>query len=318
MAPQVKLAIRRTTQASAPVRSRTMITRLGLVVHPRRELQGALDTIDTWSDQRGVDVVQVPAQGQERRVAQPGDPATCDVIIALGGDGTTLAALRTGAAVGKPVMGVACGSLGALTAVSAEDLDAALDRLATGDWTPRSLPTLTVDSDGAETLTGVNDVVVVRDGAGQVSAEVRLDGELFIRFAGDGLVIATPLGSSGYTLAAGGPVLGHSDAGLVLTPLSPHGGCCPPLVAGGESRLSIDLEPGHGGARIELDGQIHGRVDPHAPRTLEVGLRRDHATLVVLGGEEPMLAGLRRRRVIIDSPRMLAREDREAAGDPAR
>jgi NAD+ kinase len=85
-------------------------------------------------------------------------------------------------------------------------------------------------------------------------------------------------------------------------------------VAGRDSRLEIELEPGHGGARIELDGQIMARVEPHAPRTLEIGLRPDYATLVALGGEESLLAGLRRRRVIIDSPRMLARDDREAAG----
>jgi NAD+ kinase len=157
----------------------------------------------------------------------------------------------------------------------------------------------------------------VRAGAGQVAAEVQVDGELFIRFAGDGLVVATPLGSSAYTLAAGGPVLAPGGSGLVFTPLAAHGGCCPPLVAGGESRLTIELDPGHSGARIELDGQIQDRIEPHAPRTLEVTLRPDHATLVALGGEESMLAGLRRRRVIIDSPRMLARDDRVPAGERA-
>jgi NAD+ kinase len=292
--------------------SRTMVTRLGLVVHPRRELTGALDAIRRWSEENGVHVVQVPAHGQDRSVAEPGDPATCDLIVALGGDGTTLAALRTGAAAGVPVMGVACGSLGALTAVTADDIDDALERVGAGDWMPRALPALAVDSGGAATLTGVNDLVVVRQGASQVSADVRVDGELFIRFAGDGLVVATPLGSSAYTLAAGGPVLAPGGSGLVLTPLAPHGGCCPSLVAAGESRLTIALEPGHGGARIELDGQIQDRVEPHAPRTLAVTLRERHATLVALGGEEPLLAGLRRRQVIIDSPRMLARDAREA------
>jgi NAD+ kinase len=294
-----------------------MVTRLGLVVHPRRELRKALDTVQSWSDERGVDVVQVPAAGQDRRVAEPGDPADCDAIVALGGDGTTLAALRTGAAAGRPVLGVACGSLGALTAVTAGDLGDALDRLAAGDWSPRTLPALAAQSDGATTWTGVNDLVVVRQGASQVSATVRVDGELFIRFAGDGLVVATPLGSSAYTMAAGGPLLAPGGSGLVLTPLSPHGGFCPPLVAGDGSRLSVELDPGHGGARIELDGQIHDRVDPHASRMLEVTLREDHATLVALGGEEPLLAGLRRRRVLIDSPRILARTDRDAAPDPA-
>jgi NAD+ kinase len=136
---------------------------------------------------------------------------------------------------------------------------------------------------------------------------------LFIRFAGDGLVVATPLGSSAYTLAAGGPVLAPGGSGLVFTPLSPHGGCCPPLVVAAESRLTIELDPGHGGARIEVDGQVRERADPLQPRTLAVSLRPDHAVLVALGGEEPLLAGLRRRRVLIDSPRVLARDDREAA-----
>ena len=256
--------------------------------------------------------------GQDRRVAEPGDPATCDVIVALGGDGTTLAALRAGAAAGKPVLGVACGSLGALTAVTAERPASARSTAsppATGRRAccPRSWSTPAAP----RAMTGVNDLVVVRDGAGQVSAEVEVDGELFIRFAGDGLVVATQLGSSAYTLAAGGPVLAPGGSELVFTPLAPHGGCCPPLVAGSESRLTIELDPGHGGARIELDGQIQDRVEPHSPRTLDVTLRPGHATLVALGGEESLLAGLRRRRVIIDSPRMLARDDREAAGERA-
>src|SRR5215210_2916446 len=206
------------------------IGRLGLVLHPRRALSTALDAIERWSAEHGVEVVEVAAAGKDRRVAEPGGPADCDMLVALGGDGTTLAALHTGAPAGKPVLGVACGSLGALTAVTADDLVDALDRVGAGDWTPRRLPALAVDG-GGETLNGINDVVLVRQGAGQVAAEVRVDGELFIRFAGDGLVVATPLGSSAYTLAAGGPLVAPHGSGLVLTPLSPHGGCCPPLVA---------------------------------------------------------------------------------------
>jgi NAD+ kinase len=254
----------------------------------------------------------VPAAGQDRTVAERGDAADCDAIVALGGDGTTLAALRTGAIAQRPVLGVACGSLGALTAVTAPDLADALDRLAAGEWEPRRLPALAVASDGDDPWTGVNDVVLVRQAAGQVAAEVSVDGDLFVRFAGDGLVIATQLGSSAYTLAAGGPVLAPHGSGLVVTPIAPHGGCCPPLVTGHDSTVSVLLHPGHGGARIELDGQVHDRIDPHAPRTLEVSLRDEYATLVTLGGEETMLEALRRRRVIIDSPRMLARDDRAA------
>jgi NAD+ kinase len=293
------------------------IQRLGLVAHPKRVIAGALEAIRDWSEAHGVDVVQVPAPGQDRHLAPPGDPADCDLIVSLGGDGTVLAALRTAASADKPVLGVACGSLGALTSVGAGGVAGAFDRIAAGDWEPRRLPALTVESAGAEQQVGVNDLVIVRQGAGQVSAAVRVDGELFIRFAGDGLVVGTQLGSSAYTLAAGGPVLAPGGDGMVFTPLAPHAGCCPPLVTGPGSRLEITLDPGHGGARIELDGQIRDHVDPLVPRTLGVALRPGHATLIALGGEEPMLAALRRRRVLIDSPRVLARDDREAAATRA-
>ena len=73
---------------------------------------------------------------------------------------------------------------------------------------------------------------------------VSVDGELYVRFAGDGAVVATPLGSSAYTLAAGGPVVAPRSRGMVVTPLAPHGGCCPPLVTGPDSRIELEVEPG--------------------------------------------------------------------------
>jgi NAD+ kinase len=293
------------------------IRRVGLVTHPRRDIAGALAAILEWSREHDAEVVEVAAAGKDRHLAPPGDPASCDLIVSLGGDGTTLAALRIAAPAGKPVLGVACGSLGALASLGAAGVTEALDRVAAGDWEPRRLPALIVESNGAEPQVGVNDLVIVRQGAGQVSAAVRVDGELFIRFAGDGLIVGTQLGSSAYTLAAGGPVLAPGDDGMVFTPLAPHGGCCPPLVTGPQSRLEIDLDPGHGGARVELDGQIRDLVASLEPRRFGVTLRPDQATLVALGGEEHMLTSLRRRRVLIDSPRVLARDDREAAATRA-
>lgn len=288
------------------------LRRIGLVVHPRRDVSGALRTLDGWAAAHGVEVVQARAAGQEREVAAPADARDCDLLVALGGDGTTLAAVRAAAGAGRPVLGVACGSIGALSATSAAALPEALDRVAVGAWSARRLPAVTLERDGADTLAGVNDVVVIREGAGQVVASVHLDGEPYVRFAGDGLVVSTPLGSSAYTMAAGGPLLVGAP-GLVLTPLAPHGGCCPPLVAGPASRLSIVLEPGHGGARIEVDGQVRDDLERLQDVELVVRWRADHGTLVALGDAEPLLAGLRRRGILADSPRVLARDARAAA-----
>ena len=288
--------------------------RVGLVVHPRRELDKAMRTVEEWAAERGAAVVQVRTPGSERSVAPAGAAEDCDLVIALGGDGTTLAALRAAAPAGRPVLGVACGSLGALTAVTAADLRHALDEVAAGDWEARRLPALRIEEEGGEPLPPVvNDLVLVRRGAGQVTASVRVDGELYARFAGDGLVLATPLGSSAYTLAAGGPIVAPGALAITVTPLAPHGGCCPPLVTGPDAAVEVELDPGHGGARLEGDGQIALELERVRPRRFTVSLQPAHALLVALGDQEPILAGLRRRRVIIDSPRVLARDDRAAA-----
>jgi len=285
--------------------------RIGLAVHPRRELDNALATVREWAERQNAEVVQIASL--EREVAPPGDAADCDLAIALGGDGTTLAALHAAAPAGRPVLGVACGSLGALTSVTADKLDDALDRVATGDWTPRPLPALRAEADGAEPLHALNDLVLVRAGAGQVMVEVTVDDERFVGFGGDGIVAATPLGSTAYTLAAGGPMIAPGGNALVLTPLSPHGGVCPPLVASDANEVAITLDPGNGGARIEVDGQISAVLDRLEPVTFALRLEPGFATLVSLGEDESAIAGLRRRRILIDSPRMVVRDEREAA-----
>jgi NAD+ kinase len=289
------------------------LRRLGLVVHPRREIDTALDRARDWARANGAEIVQIPVSGQERVVADPGEVASCDLVLAVGGDGTTLHALHAAAAVNRAVLGVACGSLGALTAVSAEEVAAALDRVAAGEWSPRRLPGLQVTAEGTPARVAINDAVVVRRGASQVIVTVCVDGQLYVRFAGDGVVVATPAGSSAYTLAAGGPVLSEFSDGVVLTPLAPHGGCCPPLVVGSASTVELQIEPGYGGYRLEFDGQ----VSDEQPGEVRASRIESYATLIGLGDAEPLLAGLRRRKILIDSPRVLARDDRASAAAAA-
>jgi NAD+ kinase len=296
-------------QASAPANAPALeLRRLGLVVHPRREIGTAIDNARAWADANGAEVVQIKVSGQERVVADAGEVAACDLVLAVGGDGTALHALHAAAEVNRPVLGVACGSLGALTATAAEDLAEALDSIAAGAWSPRRLPGLQLTGAGGMSRVAVNDVVVVRRGASQVIVGIHVDDQLYVRYAGDGIVVATPAGSSAYTLAAGGPILAERSDGIVLTPLAAHGGCCPPLVVGSTSSVRLTIEPGYGGARMEFDGQ----AEDEEPSELSAARVEDYAMLVGLGDSEPLLAGLRRRRILIDSPRVLARDDREA------
>jgi NAD+ kinase len=283
-----------------------MFGHVGLVVHPRRDIEAALHTVTEWASKHGMGVGQVRIQGQSRTIADPVDVASCDLLIALGGDGTALAALHAAAPASRPVLGIACGSIGVLTSVHSDELESGLEHVAAGDWTPQRLPGLAIASGGAELGVAINDVAVVRNGAGQVIIAIKVDDELYARTAGDGLIVATPLGSTAYTMAAGGPIVLPQVPSMVLTPLAHHGGVSPPLVVGPESRISLVIESGYGGSRIEVDGQLL------AERALDatVRLRNEYATMVTLAGQERLLAGLRRRRLVTDSPRVLVRDKR--------
>jgi NAD+ kinase len=275
-------------------------------VHPRRELEGALDTIRGWVEREGVRIGQVPVPGQPRQVAEPVEPGNCDLVIAVGGDGTTLAGLHAAAPLGRPVLGVACGSIGALTSLHVGQLAAGLEEISQGRWAPVALPGLEIAA-GGERHVALNDFAAVRAGIGQVISSIRVDGELYARTAGDGVIVATQLGSSAYTMAAGGPILSPGAFAMVVTPLAPHGGVAPPLVVGAESRVQLEIEPGYGGARFEVDGQVMTSPVEH----VDLVYRADYATLVVVGEAEPMLTGLRRRGLIVDGPRLLARDARD-------
>jgi NAD+ kinase len=261
-----------------------------------------------WARKRGLGVVQIRAVGSvDRDVAPSGTPQTGDLVVALGGDGTVLSALRASAPIDAPVLGAACGSLGALTAVSAAQLADALERTYSGDWLPNRLPALAIRLANGSDAWAVNDFVAVRHGAGQLVANVSVDGELYVRLAGDGLIVATPLGSSGYSMAAGGPVLMPDAAAFVVTPLAMHGGNAAPLVVSANSLVSVELHPGFAGFEIEIDG--HNQ--PAEETDYTIALRPDQVTLVAFGDESARLAQLRERHLISDSARVLARDARE-------
>ncbi len=284
-------------------------TRLALVVHPTRRVAGALETLEQWAEDHGLVIVQIPALGGwDRDVAEQGELEPGDLVIALGGDGTVLSALRAAAPFDAPVMGVACGSLGALTAVDADRLEQALDRVGRGDWTARRLPALAIHSADARDEWAVNDFVVVRRGAGQVLVDVFVDDELYVRLAGDGLIVATALGSSAYSMAAGGPLLARGALGVVCTPLAMHGGNAPPLVVPATATVGVVVRPSFAGFDIEIDGHTY----PLKHLDYRISLHEEKVTLVSFGDLGLGLTGLRERRLITDSPRVLARDDRTA------
>jgi NAD+ kinase len=283
--------------------------RVALVVHPTRSIAAPLETVERWAGRHGFEIVQIPVVGWgDRQVSPLGEPEPGDLVVALGGDGTVLSALRASAPASAPVLGVACGSLGALTAVPGDRVGDALERVRADDWTPRRLPALAIHPADAPDEWAVNDFVVVRHGAEQLIADVSVDDELYVRLAGDGLVVASPLGSSAYSMAAGGPLLVSGTRAVVCTPLAMHGGNAPPLVVPGTSNVRIEVHPSFAGFEVEIDGHTH----PLKALDYRLSLHDEKVTLVSFGRLGLGIAGLRTRRLIADSPRVVARDDRTA------
>jgi NAD+ kinase len=279
-----------------------MLARVGVVVHPSRAVERPLQALRDWVAQHSIELVQVRAGFRQPPVANPGAAGDCDLIVSIGGDGTMLAALRAAAVVGRPVLGIACGSLGVLTAIPAGTVVDALDRFQDGDWTGHRLPALDVARVQGDGLFALNDLAIVRAGQGQIGITVMVDGALFVEFVGDGCIVSTPSGSSAYGLAAGGPLLSADADAFVVTPLTAHGGSCPPLVVGSSAEVLLIAATRYGGARLEIDGQLtEMEIEP-----LTITYRAAAATIVGFSGQVPLLTRLRQRRVIIDSPRILA------------
>jgi len=277
--------------------------RVGVVVHPTRAVVDAIEVLENWTSEHGLELVQIPT-GEQPPVAPAGEVSGCDLIVALGGDGTVLKALHASAKARTPALGVAYGSLGALTTVSVEELPAALDRFANGDWRRRDLPALRIRAAGEPIAAALNDVVVARGRGTQLLVDVWVDRELYVRLAGDGVVVATPLGSSAYSMAAGGPLLVSGADAFVCTPLAMHGGSAPPLVVAGDREVRLQAHPGHRGFSIDVDGF------PVVTDQAELSVTRQNAYAVLVDLDESTTGfpSLRERGLISDSPRLIGQD----------
>jgi NAD+ kinase len=191
--------------------------------------------------------------------------ADADVVLSLGGDGTMLRAvhLLDGAAV--PLLGVNLGALGYLTEVEPDRLDDALDRVALGPeagrWHLDERMMLDVAVGGRPAGRALNEAVVEKAESGHtVRLLARIDGEPFTYYAADGLIVATPTGSTAYSLSARGPIVSPRHRAMLLTPVSPHMLFDRTLVLDPTEVIEIEVS-GHRRAALTLDGRPTASLD---------------------------------------------------------
>ncbi len=268
------------SQSAAPVQ------RVGLFLRPHRDLAVIIDQVVRWAGSSGIEVIGAPDEprlpASVRRLAAAELPAACDVVLALGGDGTVLGAIRLAAPAGVPVLGVNLGTLGYLAELDAAHLDRGLIALQSGAFRVESRTAVALNPvRGTRIATAVayNDVVLSRvPGRGQARLGLSVDGELLARYSSDGIIVATPQGSTAYSFAAGGPLVSPRAQGMILTPDAPHGLFSRSVVLAEHERLDIEVLESSAPVSLELDGQLIDTLEPGA--ILEVLALPDAAQVV--------------------------------------
>ncbi len=182
-----------------------------------------------------------------------------ELLVAMGGDGTILAALRHAGSRGLPVLGINLGSLGFLADTSPSHVTEALDRVRDGEYRVEERMTIEAHirvKGETKRMLAANDIVVDKGEYSRViDIDAEVDGEFLKRFTGDGLIVATPTGSTAYALAAGGPIVEPGMQALVVAPICPHMLASRPAVIPGHSEVSLQVRSKHGTAQITGDGQ---------------------------------------------------------------
>jgi NAD+ kinase len=229
----------------------------GFVVHPARETaMAAAKRLSQWFDDRDVEVRWFdPANGDDRMAAQ--FAGGLDLILSLGGDGTFLRAAHVASAVGCPVLGVKVGRVGFLTEVEPEEAPPLLELVAMGG--ARIEERLAVlarpESDDFAPQWALNEVIVEKRARHRLVRLALYVGDVYVTtLSADGVIVATPTGSTAYSFSAGGPIVTPAIPCLLVTPVAPHMVFDRTLVIGAGDRVHVEVvgdEPG----LISADGR---------------------------------------------------------------
>jgi NAD+ kinase len=250
-----------------------MIRTAGIISKPNREpLSSVVPPLVEWLRGRNIEVF-VDQETQEcvdpgaLTVAREALAAQVDLLIVLGGDGTLLSAARALGSHKVPILAVNLGGLGFLTSVTLDELYPLLEQVVAGKH--RTSERMMLDAEilrggqPAERQCALNDAVANKAAlARMLDFDVHVDGNHVGRYRADGLVVATPTGSTAYSLAAGGPIIDPDLDAFVITPICPHMLTNRPLVVPDTARIDLDFTAADEPVYITLDGQIGFQLKP--------------------------------------------------------
>lgn len=184
---------------------------------------------------------------------------TIDFALSVGGDGTFLTTASLVGHLDIPILGINCGHLGYLAEVQTEDIDAVLDQLITNNYTIEKRRMLEVSCQYDNKIVSpyaLNEVAVLKSGlSSMITVDVTLNGEFLHNYKADGLLIATPTGSTAYNLSVGGPLLDPHVHAIILTPVATHSLNIRPLVVLDDSKIDVKISSRNGNFLLSVDGR---------------------------------------------------------------
>lgn len=193
----------------------------------------------------------------EDYISQTGE--VIDFAISVGGDGTFLTTASLVGHLDIPILGINCGHLGYLAEVQMDNIDAVLDQLITNNYTIEQRRMLEVTcQQGGKIVSpyALNEVAILKSGlSSMITLDVALNGENLHNYKADGLLIATPTGSTAYNLSAGGPLLDPHVNAIILTPVATHSLNIRPLVVLDDSRIDVKISSRNGNYLLSVDGR---------------------------------------------------------------
>jgi NAD+ kinase len=226
--------------------------RIGILYHPQlekaRDLSNELEKLLAI---QGVSSWRCSAWDEDKARVQVNGS---DLILSIGGDGTILHIVRILVPAKVPILGINLGKLGFITELDADGVSADLVSVLGGNGWIEERAMLEAQLEG-ESFHALNDVVVRTTAARLVNIEAKIDGEMLTTYRADGLIMATATGSTGYSLAAGGPILYPQSKEFVLQPISCHLGLNQALVLPSQSIIDLRVTS-NGEAMLNLDGQV--------------------------------------------------------------
>jgi NAD+ kinase len=254
------------------------LKKIGLVIKSDAKAKKKAAELERWLRSRKIEIVRkkTTESGQKNAAGSLKAPSDLDYIFVLGGDGTFLSAVRWIGDQDIPILGIKFGEVGFLAEIAEENLYSAAEKVLKGDFILRPRMRLSVKVRRRNEIlaqeTILNDVVINRGALARLAhIETYIDDHYLTTYSADGLIVATPTGSTAYSLAAGGPVIHPAVPGIILTPICPFTLTNRPLIVPQSANIKIRLTKGSSDIILTFDGQKGLEIDDRDEIAIQKG-----------------------------------------------